>query len=337
MKRYLGIDLHKDKFTVCYLDQQDKKVIKEFKLISLPRFKKTLNQEDEIAVEAVTNSRYFCEELLTLVEKLVLVAPGNFKVISQSSKKTDKKDAETLAEFLKMGKLPEARIMNKQQAYIKSLLNTRDKFVKQRTQCKNKIHNILSSLGIPYDKNKIFTQKGFKNLRTMNFDPLVEVEIELLVKHIEYLNESISKIDAELKKPDNQLPGHKNLISITGIGDISASIFLSAIGSIEDFPDKKKLNAYFGVIPTVRQSNNTTHYGRITKRGNRLVRAALVQCTLIIIKYNPILREFYLRLKMRKGSGKAIVATSRKLLELIYLTLSNNIIWEDSNYAIIKS
>ncbi len=53
MKRYLGVDLHKDKFTVCYLDRQDKKVIREFRLENLDRFKKTLKPEDEIAIEAV--------------------------------------------------------------------------------------------------------------------------------------------------------------------------------------------------------------------------------------------------------------------------------------------
>ena len=103
------------------------------------------------------------------------------------------------------------------------------------------------------------------------------------------------------------------------------------------FPTKKKLNSYFGVIPSVRQSNNKVYYGRITKRGSRMVRATLVQCTLSAINHNQILKPFYLKLKARKGSGKAIVATARKLLELIYYTLSNNIVWEDSNHGVIKT
>jgi len=336
MKHYLGVDLHKDKFTVCYLDQQDKKVIKEFRLENLDRFKKTLNPEDEIAVEAVGNSRYFCEELVTLVDKVLLVAPNKFKVISESSNKTDPNDAVKLAEFLKLGKLPEARIMSKEQAIIKSLLNTRSKFVKQRTQCKNKIHNILNSHGVCIKTQALFTKKGIESLKKMKFEPLVEKEIELLLQHISLLNGSIQSIEEELKKPENQLPGHQNLTSITGIGNVSASILLCSIGDISDFPDKKKLNAFFGMVPTVRCSNNTVHYGHITKRGNRLVRATLVQCAFVIIKYNPIFREFYLRLKQKKGNGKAIIATARKLLEFVHFTLTENIIWEDSNQGIIK-
>jgi len=337
MKRYIGIDLHKDNFVVCYLGQKDNVLKKKYQLSSLNWFKKTLNPEDEIAVEAVTNSRFFCEELVTLVEKVVMVAPSKFKIISDSDNKNDFKDAQDLAEFLKMGKLPEARIMDKQQALIKSLLKTRDKFVKQRTQCKNKIHNILTSLGIIIKKQKLFTKEGLKNLSQMDFDPLVKIEVDLLIKHIRVLNESIAEIDKEFEKPENQLPGHQNLISIKGISNIGASIFLSAIGDISDFPDKKKLNSFVGIIPSVRQSNNKVIYGRITKRGSRMVRATLVQCTLSAINHNQILKQFYFKLKERKGSGKAIIAAARKMLELIHYTLSNNIIWEDSNHGVIKS
>jgi transposase len=337
MKRYIGVDLHQDQITVCYLKQNGEKTLRQFKLELLNRFKQTLHPQDEIAVEAVGNSRFFCEEVVTLVEKVVLVSPGNFKVISSSYKKTDKADAETLARYLKDGRLPTARIMSKQQAYVKSIVNTRNKFVKQRTQCKNKIHNILSSLGIVPQRKNLFTAKGIANLQKMNFAPLVKLEIELLVKQILILNEAIEQIAGELQKPENQLPGHRNLTSIKGIGEVSAAIFTSAIGEVKDFPNEKKITSFFGMVPWVKESNLTKHYGHITKHGNRLVRATLVQCTLVVIKYNPYFRDFYNRIKQKKGSGVAIIATARKLLEFIYMTLNENIIWEDSCSGVIKS
>ncbi len=63
--------------------------------------------------------------------------------------------------------------------------------------------------------------------------------------------------------------------------------------------------------------------------GNKIARTALVQSTLIAIRYNPYLKTFYNKLKARKGAGKAIIATSRKLLAIIYRTLKNNWIFED--------
>jgi len=124
---------------------------------------------------------------------------------------------------------------------------------------------------------------------------------------------------------------HKNLISITGIGDISATILLNAIGDVNDFDGDHKLAAYIGIVPRVYIFNETSHYGRITKMGNKIVRTALVQCALIAIRYNPYLRTFYLRLKTKKGSGKAIIATARKLLTIVYRTLKNNWVFEDFN------
>ncbi len=121
------------------------------------------------------------------------------------------------------------------------------------------------------------------------------------------------------------------MTSITGIGDISAIILLNTIGNVTDFADDSKLAAYFGIVPRVAMSNETSQYGKITKMGNKIARTALVQSTLIAIRYNPYLRKFYLRLKAKKGSGKAIIATARKLLTIIYRTLKNNWVFEDFN------
>ena len=87
--------------------------------------------------------------------------------------------------------------------------------------------------------------------------------------------------------------------------------------------NEKKLFAYFGIIPRVSNSNESVHHGRITKQGNKLARTTLVQCTLVAIRYSPYLKAFYDKLKSKKGSGKAIIATAKKLLGIIYNTLKN--------------
>ena len=106
-------------------------------------------------------------------------------------------------------------------------------------------------------------------------------------------------------------------------------MFLSGIGDVNDFESADKLAAYLGIVPRVSQSNDTDNRGRITKRGNKLMRTTLVQCTLIAIRYSGYLNTFYRRIKDRRGAGKAIIATARKLLAIIYDTLKNNWIFED--------
>ena len=112
----------------------------------------------------------------------------------------------------------------------------------------------------------------------------------------------------------------------------------SIIGDVNDFANEDKLAAYFGVVPRVSNSNETSHHGRITKRGSKLGRTTLVQCTLVAIRYSPYLRRFYSRIQMKRGSGKAIIATARKFLGIIYNTLKNDWIFEDfSNFVIANN
>lgn len=330
MKRFIGIDLHKTVFTACYLDQNGQKEIRNFKISQLRLFKETLRPEDEIAVEASTGTRFFVEAVSSLVKRTVIVNPSEFKIISASTKKTDKIDASTIAEFLSMDYLPSVRETTKEQAQIKSLVKTRSQLVKQRTSLINKLHNLLTSYGHVTSKKSFSSEKGLEKAKKLKLEKLVKIEIDILTENIRQLNKSIDDIEVILTNPENHLPGHDNIASIKGIGDVSAATLLSVIGDINDFPDKKKLDAFFGIVPKVRISNNTKHYGSITKKGNKNGRTTLVQCTLVAIKYNAILRAFYLRIKRKKGSGTAIIATARKLLGLIYLTLKEDIIWDKS-------
>lgn len=224
---------------------------------------------------------------------------------------------------------------SKEEAQLSSLIGTRDKFVKLRTMLKNKIHNILNANGIVTKKEIFSSAKALERVLEYDLDKASLFELRIVIKEIRSLNESIAEIDKELKDRGGKLKGYKNLTSIKGIGDISSTILLNTIGDINDFDGDHKLASYLGIVPRVQVSNETSHYGRITKMGNKIARTSLVQSTLIAIRYNPYLREFYTRLKAKKGSGKAVIATARKLLTIIYRTLKNNWVFEDfSNFKL---
>ena len=125
------------------------------------------------------------------------------------------------------------------------------------------------------------------------------------------------------------MPGHKNLKSIKGIGDLGATILLSVIGDVNDFASEGKLAAYFGIVPRVSNSNETERSGRITKRGTKLGRTTLVQCALIAKRYSLYLDKFYQRIKSRRGTGKAIIALAKKFLGIIYNTLKEDWVFVD--------
>jgi transposase len=261
--------------------------------------------------------------------RLVVVNPQQFQVISRSVKKTDARDAKTLAEFLAKDMLPEVRMKEALPAEIASVLQTRDKLVKLRTVLKNKINNLLAGRGILIRRESLSSDKGLEQVLQAPVSDLERVELEVLVGQIRHLNDSIRRLETAIKDQGPKLPGYENLKSIKGSGDIGSSTLLSTIGDINDFASEGKLAAYFGIVPRVQNSNATERSGRITKRGSKLGRTALVQCALIAMRYSPYLANYYARIKAARGTGKAIIALARKFLGIIYKTLKNGWVFED--------
>ena len=327
--RHIGIDLHRNRFTSCVRLENGRTYLSEWKLEDLPRYVRKLRPSDEIAVEVTGNTRLFYEAVAPHVARVVAVDPNQFRVISHSVKKTDPNDARNLALYLAKDLLPEVRMKDKTQAQLASLTQTRDTLVKLRTALKNKVNNILSAHGINLEKEALSSEKKLQEVLAMRFDAMIRIELKVIVEQIRSLNQSIAELEKTIAEEGSKLEGHKNLTSIKGIGPLTGSILLSVIGDIHDFADEGKLAAYFGIVPRVSKSNETERTGRITKRGSKLGRTALVQCALIAQRYSPYLKHYYEKIKARRGTGKAIIALARKLLGIIYRTLKYNWVFED--------
>ena len=329
MGRFIGIDLHRNCFTVCLIADNGREYLSEYRMDEIDQFLKRLRKTDEVAVEVTGNTRLFRDMVAPQVARVAVVNPREFQVIRQSTKKTDKHDARALALFLSKNLLPEVRMKDKQHAELASLTQTRDALVKQRTALKNKVNNLLSAQGFNLKREALSSEKGLRKVLGMVFAPLMEIELEVLVEQIRALNKSVAKLEETIKKEGAKLPGHKNLKSIKGIGDLGATILLSVIGNVNDFASEGKLASYFGIVPRVSNSNQTEHSGRITKRGTKIGRTTLVQCSLIAKRYSPYLDRFYQRIKSRRGTGKAIIALAKKFLGIIYNTLKEDWVFTD--------
>ena len=336
MSRYLGVDLHRNCFTVCTQLESGRQYLATVKLEALSKFVARLRRDDEVAVEVTGNTRLFYDAVRPHVARVVVVNPSQFHVIRQSVKKTDEHDARALALFLSKDMLPEVRMKDAQHAEMASLAQTRDTLVKSRTALKNKVNNLLSARGVNLNKECLASEKGLREVLGMYFGSTVDVELRVLVGQIRSLNQSIAELEKAIAEQGPKLPGYANLKSIKGIGDVGASVLLSVIGDVNDFADEGKLAAYFGIVPRVSNSNGTEHSGRITKRGSKLGRTVLIQCALIAQKYSTYLSNYYNRMKARRGTGKAIVALARKFLGVIYRTLKDDLIWEDFPNGVIR-
>jgi transposase len=295
----------------------------------LAEFQKSLRRSDRLAVEATTNTRWFVGQVNAHVARVVIVNPNQFEVIRKSVKKCDRHDARALALFLSRDLLPEARLKSAQAAAINSLAQTRDKLVKLRTTLINKLHALHRGRGLESRKSQFLSARGLQAVLEREWGETTGVEVEVIVTQIGSLNAGIKRLEVQLEASGAQLRGQQNLVSIKGIGPRAAAILLSVIGDVEAFASEAKLASYFGIVPRVSNSNETVQHGRITKRGSKLGRTTLVQCTLVAKKYSPYLQRHYEKIKGKKGGGKAIIATARKFLGIIYRTLKNDWVFED--------
>lgn len=328
---YIGVDLHTNSFTICRLAADGSESFETFQLAAaaLDRFCSGLDADDEIAVEATGNSAWFRDQVLPCVGRVVVVNPRQFQVIRKSVNKTDRNDARALAVFLSKDMLPETRAKSQAENELASLTHTRDLLVKQRTRLLNKIHAIFNRHGLKLKKESLASKRALTRLDLGRFSTLEQVELKIVRDQALSLTAAIKEMDREIEAAAKKHDGYDGLVSIKGVGPRAAAVFLSSIGDVNDFETPDKLAAYFGIVPKISQSNETDHRGRITKRGNKLARTTLVQCTLIAIRYSGYLNDCYRRIKERRGAGKAIIATARKLLKIIFDTLKNNWVFED--------
>jgi transposase len=111
---------------------------------------------------------------------------------------------------------------------------------------------------------------------------------------------------------------------VDGISAITGSTFLAELGDIEMFSSSKHVIAFAGLDPSIRQSGQYEGVSRISKRGNRHLRRVVFPMTLCVVRSQNIFREYFLK---RKAEGlpapKAILATSHKLLRVLFTMLSS--------------
>jgi transposase len=293
---------------VCVLSENGEQTFKRYKLAELAEFKEFLDVEDRIAVEATSTTRFFYNQVAPLVAECVVVNPSQFEIIKKSFKKTDKNDATALARFLSQGQLPSSR--------MKDELHT-------------EIHAHLKGAGYESRKEAYDHPANLKKVLSLGWSVAMQIELEVIVNEILNLTVGITKLEKEISERGAEINGYENLKSIKGIGNYSAAVLLSVIGDVNDFADEDKLASYFGIVPRVSNSNQTEHHGSITRRGSKLARTVLVQCTLTAKRFSPYLKQFYERIKGRRGSSKAIIATARKFLGIIYRTLKYKWVFSD--------
>lgn len=325
---HIGIDMHKRFSEVAALDDVGK-VISRQKLYhddrtSLVEYFRNAGS-DAIATLEASRSWYWLSDLIqdTGIE-LKLAHPKKVRLIAEATIKTDKIDAWTLAQLERTGFLPEAYIPPHEVRDRRELLRYRMALVHARTEFKDRIHALVDKLGIQHGFSDLFGAAGWEFLERLELRPVYRDALDAYLRTIEFLEQEIGRATAKIKellKPD---PRAERLMSIPGIGLLTAHLLLSEIGEIGRFASAKKLCAYAGIVPRVSQSAEHCWQGTITKAGNRYIRWGVVEAAVKAPSKDQTLYCIYERIARRRGPKKARVAVARKILVAVFHVLTCN-------------
>ena len=334
------MDLHKTQFTVCAVNGDGEILLESIYPTSTAGYETFIKemhiQEEkgysiELAVESTGNARFFKNRMEAEGFIVKVVNTNKFKVITMSTKKTDANDAATLAYYLMKEMLPEAHLCDQTSEELRRMLKTRSILVQSCVKIKNQIHGMMLGYGIETKsaqfQSKKKRQELMNDLADHEYSAFTASSLEVTLSILDDLESQIKKTEkqiAEMVKENKQV---ELLKTIPGVGDINAATIAAYTADMRRFEgDFKRFAAYIGIVPSVHNSNEAVHLGRITKQGPRELRTALVQVALGMIRLQKQTANWYLikdyrRKKEDKGSGRAIIALSRKVARVVFAML----------------
>jgi transposase len=328
--KYVGIDLHKKTISVCVMDKE-RKVLqrKKFLCADVAGIKTWFGQlgKFQFVVEATATYEWLVQLLEASADAWVLAHPGKMRVIAESTKKTDKLDAQTLAEFLALGMIPKAYRPNARQREHRKL-------VRYRTQCQQRISRLkcqIRHLAATYnaDHRQLFQPEQLQELRQR--PDLTEADRFLLAQRLLDYEQGLQRLQTAKKEvqrfarkgPAAEQQQREIVRTAPGVGEVVAEIVLAELGDVDRFASLKDATAYAGLVPGRRESDGKGKDLGITKKGSRLLRWAMVEAAWMAVANSPRWRGVYEALKKRRQAKRAIIAVARRLLAVLVSMLKS--------------
>lgn len=319
---YVGVDLHKQTISVCVVIQAGttREVIarRRFRCADEERILAFFEElrTFQVVVEATASYEWFVKLVEPLAQRVLLAHPKKLRVIAESTKKSDKLDAQTLAEFLALDMIPPSWRPTPRVREHRTLVRLRYYTQRRITATKNKLRRVLADYNA--DIRPLFTKKGRRYLAQLAISDADRFHAELLCEELDQQLDRRQRIDGKLAEfalagSIAEQEARRVLKSIPGVAAVTTDVVLSEIGDIRRFSSQRKATAFAGLAPGIRESAGRAKHLGITKEGSRLLRWALVQTAWRLVNRTRRWSFLYNRLKVRTGAKKAIVAIARRV------------------------
>jgi len=328
----MGLDVHKNNIAACVISAGGK-VVKSLEVRADGRGLQSLHDcmgtaEYCVMMESSTYSYRTYRFFESLGVGAYVVHARSLKVITESDKKTDKKDAEAIGRYLRLWKngdieLSMSFIPTPEQCGLKDICRYKEEL---SSKLGDEVRRIRSHMArnledLPHQYDNLSAKRSREYVRNTWPDDLTLTE---RLSHYAALLKESERVKKEILSMLVGDPDVELLITIPGIARQTAVQIMSMIIDIKRFEGPEKLCSYFGMVPRVRDSGEKEHHGRMTKTGDEMMRLIMERVTLVhILHCDSSLKEFYLRKEKEMGKKKALISASRKMLAMIWSVLTN--------------
>ena len=334
---YLAIDQHRKQLTVNLRDEAGDVILKRQISTEWARVRKFLEELRQRSmpeggfvaiVEVCGFNDWFLKLLMEYgCREVVLVQPEK-----QSKTKTDRRDADSLGELLWTNRqrlLAGKKVQNLRRivppcardAEDRQLTALRQRVGRLRTRTINKVQHLLLKHNLQQEcpTKGIQTQAARKWLVRLPFAVIDRLEMNQLLAQWELWDKQVAELEAKIRERQAENPTAAIVASMPGAGAYSSLALACRIGSIERFPHARSLAHYWGLTPGCRNSGDTTRrMGSITKQGSGLARFILSQMVLHVLRRDARIKEWYRRIKKRRGAKIARVAAMRRMATVLW-------------------
>ncbi|MDH3318030.1 MAG: IS110 family transposase [Gammaproteobacteria bacterium] len=327
MVEYVGLDVSKEETCFCVKDEAGM-ILALGKVASDPEaifeaLRELCHCPGRIVVETGTQSGWLVRELRGRGLAVDLIdARQAHAVMKLQHNKTDAKDAALLAEIARTGFCRPVAVKSEAAQRYRILLKSRAHVVDQRRRVENTIRGLLGSVGLRFPKGVAKFAERVR--RALEAQPDLGAAVLPLLSVRASLERSIERLDREVGQCAKDNPACRLLMSVPGVGAVTALAFVATIEDPRRFSTSRAVGAYLGLTSRRYQSGEMDYSGRISKHGDAMLRSLLygaANSLLTLVHRAHPLKDWARGVKRRTSHKKACVALARKLAVILHRML----------------
>ena len=326
MTYYTGIDVSLRSVSICVVNDKgevcfEAKVAAEIATIveCLHRFDRDVKS---VGFEAGTLTQYLTYGLQAAGFEVVCLEARQVSVtLAAMRNKTDRNDARRIAQILRTGWYSRVHVKSLHSHQVRALLASRKVILKKCVDLENELRGLLKVFGIRLPSRVGHGAFDTELRETVSGDEMLACALVPLLDARTVLYKTYLKLDNTVKGLVRADPLCRRLMSIPGVGPVTALTFKAAVDDPSRFKSSRTVAAHFGLTPRRFQSGEVDNPGHISRAGDADVRSALYVAAHSLLTRNAqwsSLKSWGVRLAKTRGHRRAVIAVARKLAVVLH-------------------